>query len=571
MIQETFDTISEMLGKTGTTVSMTPDGKIVVTLPDSEKKLAECVPGADGGLEYAVYRGDGGTTKDSGGVDKFVEAVSDGMDSWLEFVPYDADAVEPGISSEYRMAIGESREDRIRNSLFEMGLDNDQVNAMLEVANILFESSVSSTIIVNGKALSGSSFGEIVKNNKPFLTRQWLLEQLKKKTGPKPEYAKMGNRDLSALLGKMPSAEELQDFVQQFKKTETKETVATDDDVLGRAWNQFDGNSGSPKNARAAVMSNETPIVSGEKDDFDEELGHSEVNRGEEFNEVNNETMGKGDIGEQMGDMVHTYDSAGNENAAYDAEHAQEESPVDEPEPETAAPAESFDFASAWGGDIEDFTSTDFDTSDYDDFGSVVALLDKDVSEMVDTLANSFAKKVAADTNRVRQNLMMQMFGRGPALGGLVARLIKSDTMLAHKIAEGKGIINPGPTPATRKVLGDMLATDLFTKTIATVQQKFGDYVASMKGIIPFAFDAARGVSRFGPESDNPGAELGKVDPAFIRIFRAYLMGKGYPFAGFSGGVIEKITTDLGSVMKLGDPEVAQASPRPAQVAQPTA
>ena len=298
MNEEIFDSIADQLSKSGVSVSKELDDSIIVTLPDSEEPLAKCIDNGDGTLSYTLYLGDGRDEDGCGTPEEFKQSVVGALDSWIEYVPYDSDRVEPGISREYRMAIGESREDAMRRSLFEMGLGDDQADAIMEAVNILFESAKNVEIIVGGKMLSGSSFGEIVKNNLPFIKKQWYLSKLKEKRDAlksqnaemKPEYGDdesdktKGNSQLLLELraiepgAKEPKSDELQDFARQYKKTERVDRIATDDDVLGSAWNnQFDKQETSPKGIgkaklATAVMGNESPIESGEADDYDDEI-----------------------------------------------------------------------------------------------------------------------------------------------------------------------------------------------------------------------------------------------------------------------------------------------------------
>ena len=183
MNEEIFDAISEQLDKSGVTVSKKMDGSIIVTLPDSDEILAECHDNADGTLSYTLHLGNDTEESGSGSPAQFKEAVLTALDTWIEFVPYDEFAVEPGISPEYRRSIGESRNDAMLRSLFEMGLDDRQADAIMEAVDALFESTKNVKILVGGKVLEGPSFGEIVKNNLPFVKRQWLLEKLKQAQG----------------------------------------------------------------------------------------------------------------------------------------------------------------------------------------------------------------------------------------------------------------------------------------------------------------------------------------------------------------------------------------------------
>ena len=66
MNEEIFDTISDLLSKSGAAVSKKADGTIVVTLPNSEGTLAECTDNGNGTLSYTIYRGDGSSEAGNG-------------------------------------------------------------------------------------------------------------------------------------------------------------------------------------------------------------------------------------------------------------------------------------------------------------------------------------------------------------------------------------------------------------------------------------------------------------------------------------------------------------------------
>ena len=59
MNEEIFDNISDLLAKSGVTVSKKIDGSIVVSLPDRSEKLADCTDDGDGTISYTMYLGDG--------------------------------------------------------------------------------------------------------------------------------------------------------------------------------------------------------------------------------------------------------------------------------------------------------------------------------------------------------------------------------------------------------------------------------------------------------------------------------------------------------------------------------
>ena len=95
MNEEIFDSISGLLAKSGTTVSKNLDGSIVVSLPDSSEKLADCTDNGDGTVSFKLYLGDGNEDTGSGTPEEFKEHVLNALDSWIDYVPYDQFAVEP--------------------------------------------------------------------------------------------------------------------------------------------------------------------------------------------------------------------------------------------------------------------------------------------------------------------------------------------------------------------------------------------------------------------------------------------------------------------------------------------
>lgn len=308
MNEEIFDSISDLLAKSGTTVSKKLDGSIVVSLPDSSEKLADCTDNGDGTVSYTMYRGDGAEEVGSGTPEEFKEHVLDALDSWIDYVPYDQFAVEPHVSAEYRRAIGESREDAMRRSLFEMGLDYDQAEAIMGVANALMESTLMESgeyvsVNVDGKTMEGSSFENLVSRNEPYLTRRWLLKQIRennvdvqgmdlKMSGisaltekiwqhehPGEDLGAMSPAEKKAELEKVkPTKSQLEEYVKQFRSGVKTQTFQTDDDVLGSNFDKKTKEKGTAKDTalRAAVAGNEDAIQSGEADDYDEEIeGHA--------------------------------------------------------------------------------------------------------------------------------------------------------------------------------------------------------------------------------------------------------------------------------------------------------
>lgn len=302
MNEEIFDSISDLLAKSGTTVSKKLDGSIVVSLPDSSEKLADCTDNGDGTVSYTMYRGDDTEEVGSGTPEEFKEHVLDALDSWIDYVPYDQFAVEPNVSVEYRRAIGESRDDAMRRSLFEMGLDYNQAEAIIGVANALMESGEYVSVNVDGKTMEGSSFENLVSRNEPYLTRKWLLKQIREKNvdvqgmdlkmsgisaltekiwqhdHPGEDLGALTPAEKTAELNKVkPTKAQLKEYVEQYRSAAQTQTFQTDDDVLGNNFDKRTKEKDTSKDTalRAAVSGNEDAIQSGEADDYDDEIeGH---------------------------------------------------------------------------------------------------------------------------------------------------------------------------------------------------------------------------------------------------------------------------------------------------------
>lgn len=301
MNEEIFDSISDLLAKSGATVSKKMDGTIVVSLPDSSETLADCTDNGDGTVSYTMYLGDGTEEVGSGTPEEFKEHVLDALDSWIDYVPYDQFAVEPNVPAEYRRAIGESRDDVMRRSLFEMGLDYDQAEAIIGVTKALMESGSYVSVTVDGKTMEGSTFDNLVSRNEAYLTRKWLLKQIREKNvnvdgmdlkmsgisaltekiwqhdHPGEDLPKEPEKKAEELNKVKPTKSQLKEFVEQYRSAAQTQTFQTDDDVLGNNFDKKTKEKDTSKaaNLRAAVADNEDAIQSGEADDYDEEIeGH---------------------------------------------------------------------------------------------------------------------------------------------------------------------------------------------------------------------------------------------------------------------------------------------------------
>ena len=587
MNEEIFDAISDQLGKSGVTVFSKMDGSIVVTLPDSDEKLADCKDNGDGTLSYTLYLGNGESEGGSGTPDEFRDHVVKALDSWIECVPYEDFSTHP----EYCRAVAESRSDIMGRSLFEMGLSDEQADAIMEVVNILFEGTNSVTVNIDGKTLEGTSFNDLVKRNKPFLTRKWLIKQLRDSGADlsKFDMKTTGNKDLSAELGRMPSEDELNSFVQQYKQFAETETIQTDDDVLGSAWNQFDkatgGTSGKTvgKNkTTTAVLDNETPIESGEADDYDEELGHQETRTVEDAIAEDKSEKHLGDItGSDSSDFKvkeivveetpddekekdnnkkgKTKKSKGKEEEAITIKDVEPDGSPDTIE-DTQEPT---DIVSKWSGDASELGSGTMNPNySYPEIS--IAKVEEKAAELKESF-NDILTAIPSIKSRPASLVLQLMFGKStPDAGvrGAVLRLICGDQEALSKIERGEGILNADrATPALRKEMSDALNTELVQSAVARVQEAFTDFADFIKYMLPEAYDEACGVESGSAQSADGNIEF--VDTDFVNLFRSILFDKEIPFGGYPWSVVEKMCTDMGSIMKLSTPKGTAAGTRP--------
>ena len=574
MNEEIFDSISDLLAKSGTTVSKNIDGSIVVSLPDSSEKLADCTDNGDGTVSYTMYLGDGTEEVGSGTPEEFKEHVLDALDSWIDYVPYDQSSVEPNVSAEYRHAIGESRDDVMRRSLVEMGLDDDQAEAIIEVANALMEASSSVSLTIDNMPLEGKSFDDLVERNKPFLTRKWLIKQLKDKN------VDLGDLDLkkagvSALVEKLmpalsadekknggrPTKAQLKDFVEQYRSAAHTETIHGDDEVLGTAWNQFGktakdktSKTGGKAKATTAVMDNETPIESGEVDDYDEEIGYKEVNHGAgDDDELKSEQF----IADNMGDTVSVKDAVVTEKKNKKGEvvqHLDGFTDVEESNADTEAePVDDGDpMIRLWDGDASSIGREDL-SDKYDIPSGALEQVESRTNQLKESF-NDILKSIPTIQSRPVSFVMQLLFGKaGGGLRGTVLRLINSDQDTLQKIERGKGILDISKaTPAQRKELETAMKTETVKNAIAKVQQEFADYAAFIREILPAAYDEACNIES-GSEQSAEG-DVSEVAPDFVNMFRTFLFNKKCPFAGYPWYVVDKLCSNLGSIIKLSEP-----------------
>ena len=575
MNEEIFDSISGLLAKSGTTVSKNMDGSIVVSLPDSSEKLADCTDNGDGTVSFKLYLGDGNEDTGSGTPEEFKEHVLNALDSWIDYVPYDQFAVEPNISPEYRRAIGESREDAMRRSLFEMGLEDDQAEAIIEVTNALMEASSSVSLTIDNMPLEGKNFDDLVERNKPFLTKKWLIKQLKDKN------VDLGDLDLkkagiAALVEKLmpslsdaekknggrPTKSQLKDFVEQYRSAAQTQSIQSDDEVLGTAWNQFgktakdaSSKSGGKAKATTAVMDNETPIESGEADDYDEEIGYKEVNHGAgDDDELKSEQF----IADNMGGTVSVKDAVVTEKKNKKGEVVSQQldgfTDIEDDNVDTEAePVDDGDpMIKLWDGDASSIGREDL-SDKYDIPTGALEQVEARTNQLKESF-NDILQSIPTIKSRPVSFVMQLLFGKaGGGLRGTVLRLINGDQATLQKIEHGRGIIDAAKaTEAQRKELEGALATETVQNAIAKIQQEFADYAAFIREILPVAYDEACDIES-GSEQSAEG-DVSEVAPDFVNMFRTFLFNKKCPFAGYPWTVVDKLCNNLGSVIKLGEP-----------------
>lgn len=576
MNEEIFDRIADLLAKSGTTVSQNMDGSIVVSLPANSEKLADCTDNGDGTVSYTMYRGDGAEEVGRGTPEDFKEHVLDVLDSWIDYVPYDQSSVEPNVPAEYRRAIGESREDAMRRSLFEMGLEDDQAEAIIEVVNALMEASSSVSLTIDNMPLEGKSFDDLVERNKPFLTKKWLIKQLKDKN------VDLGDLDLkkagiSTLVEKLmpslsdsekknggrPTKSQLKEFVEQYRSAAQTQTIQSDDEVLGTAWNQFgktangkSPNSGGKAKANAAVMDNETPIESGEADDYDEELGYKEANHGSgEGDELKSEQF----VADNMGGTVSVKDAVVTEkkNKKGEVVSQQLDGFTDIEEDNVDAEAEPVDdgdpMIRLWDGDASSIGREDL-SDKYDIPAEALGQVESRTNQLKESF-NDILQSIPTIQSRPVSFVMQLLFGKaGGGLRGTVLRLINGDQDTLQKIERGKGILDIAKaTPAQRKDLEAALNTETVQDAIAKIQKEFADYAAFIREILPVAYDEACNIES-GSEQSAEG-DISEVAPDFVNVFRTFLFNKKCPFAGYPWNVVDKLCSKLGSVIKFSEPK----------------
>ena len=567
MNDEIFDAISNQLDKSGVTVSKKLDGTILVTLPDSDMTLATCTDNGDGTLAYTLYLGDESNTSGNGTPDQFKSSVLDALDTWIEFVPYEQNSIEPSISPEYRSAIGESRDDTMRRSLFEMGLEEDQADAIMEVAHVLLEANMVH-VKVGSRDLTGTSLHEIAanKDNRPYLERQWILRELRLSNNldASDRVASLGDlkKKIQAIPGKrVPTTDDLYALVKENSGTVEVEKIQTDDDVLGSAWNQFGGSKADSSNkvtgknrTTSAVIDNEAPIESGESDDYDEELGHQETHTAFDDNAEEKSERSLGDVtgvdttdfgvkevvvekgkNGKNGNETETVSVKDVENPEGDAEETNEEMPGD--------------IIAKWSGDASELGVSAIDPN-YDLPEGAIAKVEEKATELKDSFSD-IIEAIPSISSRPVSLVLQLMFGKptpGAGVRGAVLRLINGDQATLAKIETGDGILNADKaTPAMRKELSDALDTELVKSAIDRVQAEFADFI---KEVLPEAYDEACGIES-GSEQSAYG-HIEDVDDDFVNLFRSILFDRKLPFGGYPWSVVEKMCTDLGSIMKIG-------------------
>jgi hypothetical protein len=565
MTEDIFDAISSQIDTSGASVSRKLDGTIVVSLPDSEETLAICTDNGDGTLSYTMKLGDGGERAGKCTPEAFREHVLDALDSWIDYVPYDEASVEPQVSPEYRKSIGESRESGIRSSLYEMGLDDDQADAIMEAVGILYESSMLS-VNIDGKTISAPSITELATSraNKNYVKRRWLVNQAMK-TGQYEKYKanefdENGDRRstdaLIQILGlQPPNNNALIDFVKEHLDTLQKEHVYTDDEVLGVDWYKSGvggsdrsgktgkNSRGSDDDAIAATMGNETPIESDESDESDNEIATTEVHH-----------------------------DANEETAPVSEEEASKKYGIELSNKKSDDVSGEVTIETLWDGDVTTLGKVNAFGTRMGEGDSGESVLDQGDSDSEFDIPVNAVGKVVTQYNEFKSSLgdilksipafgsqptgfaLQMIFGRpGSGIRGAVLDLFKSNQNALHKIERGEGILDASKaTPDQRTKLEKALHTEVVRSAIKRVQDGFDELAALIEGIIPNAYDEARGIKPGSEGSVN--GHIDEVPPDFVNLFRTILHEKGVPFAGYPWSVVDKMCTKLGSILKLGKP-----------------
>lgn len=548
MTEDIFDAISSQIDTSGASVSRKLDGTIVVSLPDSEETLAICTDNGDGTLSYTMKLGDGGEKAGKCTPEAFREHVLDALDSWIDYVPYDEASVEPQVSPEYRKSIGESRESDIRNSLYEMGLDDDQTDAIMEAVGILYESSMLS-VTIDGKTISAPSITELAlsRTNKSFVKRRWMINQAKEQ-GKYEKYQENikdpeGNiRTTDELIGILgldtPDDQALVNFVKEHLDTLQKEHVQTDDDVLRSARSRLSGDD-----VIAATMANETPIESDESDESDNEIATVEVHH-----------------------------NPNEDTAPASEEEASKQYGIELTNKKSDDVSGEVTIETLWDGDVTTLGKVNAFGTRTGEGDSGESVLDKGDSDSEFDIPVNAVGKVVTQYNEFKSSLgdilksipafgsqptgfaLQMIFGRpGSGIRGAVLDLFKSNQNALHKIERGDGILDANKaTPDQRAKLEKALHTEVVRSAIKRVQDGFDELAALIEGIIPNAYDEARGIKPGSEGSVN--GHIDEVPPDFVNLFRTILHEKGVPFAGYPWSVVDKMCTKLGSILKLGKP-----------------
>ena len=591
MSEEIFNEISERLSTSGISVLSMPDGTISVSLPDSDTELGRCSDNGDGTVSYTLNCGDGSTDTGTGTPEEFVEHTCSTLDTWFDFVLYDSEAVEPGISKEYRTAIGESREGKMRSALLEMGLNVDQVDAVIGIRNAIYESSMV-TVNINGKTVSGSSVPNIIsrKENKPFLTRQWALKEL----GLSPNDRSMSTQDMIKKIGKAPSQDDLANFVKSFLFTMETERVMTDDDVLASAKQSFGGmtkvDSSHAERAAAGASSSEETFntdsapVSGESDDYDEEIHATGAKDSDGLviddkhtSQYAENVINKGDIAgsgfsiEGKGDII---DEEGN---VVDTDGEDEEVVVDGTD---ADEPKEHSIADMWKGDLTTLADDVGDSMyNYSMPSESIQSMQNKVADASDKIVNEIATgldDVNAFINKKNQSiedpakklkpidpalsqtlgrLSAELFGRDRSdgkIGGIIGKILDGELNVLREVEAGKTLLNTGLTPAQQKDFSFAINSGVFKSSIKSLQNVFRKLVNDMCKDIADAYDEARGVELGDIENGSVGGNISLVAPDFVTFIRALLSDDRVPFAGYPWDFITKLCTNLPAVLGNG-------------------
>ena len=579
MPEELFDQISALMGKSGAGVSKKIDGTITVTLPDSDADLATCTDNGDDNVTYTLFLGDGSTEEGTGTVEDFAEHASSAIDTWLEFAPYDADAIEPGISQEYRTAIGESIDTKMRSSLYGLGLNRTQVEAVVEIANILFESAKEVTVTIKNRTISAPTVKQLVSANRRFLARQLCLEKLGMKVDdrrPLDELAKEANVDIKDDDALSKFLEPYMDSMQENRYQSYTEKYNEERDAFAGVRSDKDlekedkrrkeaeakGEKVKPKFDETSIAGSDDDIAapeSGEAEDYDEELGHADKKTEADLKKADKEDAKSDDASDDDEPTLMKEDTVGDELG----------SDVDVQEGENELSEDTID--TMWSGDIDSLAEPEELNFDYDVPVKVIKDVETQLNEInKQMLSYRDAFKTVPDPGIKRVGV--ELFGNGEntdPLGGIIGNILSGDRNTIRTLESNvdsfgdaskkelfKTLFNAGLTKAQEKEFKSALKSEVCADALNVIAQRFEDICSFLLKAIPDAYDEARGIEPYDSENGSADGHLSNVDPKFVKFLRQNLSSEGVGIAECPWSVLEVLCSDdIGKLFGNGEEE----------------